>query len=111
MKKIVLTAVAVMMGGAVSAAFIGNNNTVSTVAEALKMRDDAMVILEGNIQKQVSKDKYLFADKTGEITVEIEPEDWAGVDVTPQDTIQILGEINKDWFSTEVDVDIVKIMK
>ena len=111
MKKLIIASIGILMAGAASAAFIGDSHTISTVAEALKMRDDTMVTLEGNIQKRLYKDKYLFADKTGEITVEIEREDWRGIDVTPQDTIQIRGEIDKDWFSTEVDVDSVKIVK
>lgn len=111
MKKVILTSIAVLVSGSVFAAFIDNNNTVSTVSEALKMRDDSLVTLEGNIQKKLHKDKYLFADKTGEITIEIDKEDWHGIDVTPQNIVQIHGEIEKDWFSTEVEVDSVKIIK
>lgn len=112
MKKFLVTGLsALLIGTAATAAFVDQNAKVSTVAEALEMRDDSLVVLEGNIQKHLYKDKYLFADHTGEITVEIDAEDWMGHDVTPQDKVQISGEIDKDWFSTEVDVDRVKIIK
>ncbi len=110
MKKILYTTLGLLISGAAGAAFVGDEARVSTVAEALKMRDDAPVVLEGNIQKQITKDKYAFTDKTGEITVEIDREDWRGVDVTPQDKVRLTGELDKDWFRTEVDVDTVQII-
>ena len=45
------------------------------------------------------------------VVVEIDDEDWRGVDVKPEDTVIIKGEIDKDVFSTEIDVDIVELKK
>lgn len=102
----------IFFAGAALAAFINNQNaSVSTVAEALKMRDDMPVTLQGHIQKHIHKDKYLFVDSTGQINVEIDDKDWNGVDVKPSDTVQIYGEIDKDWYSTEIDVDAVKLIQ
>ncbi len=94
------------------AAFISHSETpVSTVAQVLKMKNDAYVTMEGNITKQIRKDEYIFEDKTGSITVEIDPKDWRGVDVTPEDTIRITGELDKGFASTEVEVDKVELIK
>lgn len=41
--------------------------------------------------------------------MEIDNEDWRGVTVTPKDTIVIQGEIDKDFFKTEIDVDSVAL--
>ena len=82
--------------------------SITSVEKALKMRDDTRATLRGNIVKQVGHEKYLLKDATGEIVVEIDDEDWGGVTVGPQDTVELIGEIDKDFNRIEFDVDIVK---
>jgi len=118
MKKFLLSSV--LMFGFASASmaqefqpaggFKGPGLEVSTVAEAMKMSDDSAVVLEGKIEKALGKDKYLFRDQTGSITVEIDDEDWRGV-VTPEDKIVIHGEVDKELFNTEIDADRVEVVK
>ena len=108
-KILTICGVCLFMGVAM-AAFIDEKSPVSTVSEALKMRDDTPVVLEGKITKRLKKDEYQFTDNTGSITVEIDKKDWHGVDVRPTDTIQIQGEIDKDWLDTTVDVHSIKIV-
>ena len=91
--------------------FTGPGLAVSTVAEANKMSDDQPVVLVGQIQQSLGDEKYLFKDASGSVTVEIDNEDWRGVTVTPKDTIVIQGEIDKDFFKTEIDVDSVALKK
>lgn len=86
----------------------GSKAEVTTVAQALKMKDDAKAVLRGNIVKQVGHEKYLFKDATGEIVIEIDDDDWGGVTVGPQDTVELIGEVDKDFNKIEFDVDIVK---
>ncbi len=81
---------------------------ITPVSKALKMKDDTHATLRGNIVKQVGHEKYLFKDATGEIVVEIDDDDWGGVTVGPQDTVELIGEIDKDINKIEFDVDIVK---
>ena len=46
---------------------------------------------------------------TGTITVEIDNDVWQGQNIGPQDVVEIHGELDKDLFSAEIDVDrIVK---
>ncbi len=90
--------------------FQGPGLPVSTVAEAMKMSDDSAVVLEGKIEKALGKDKYLFHDQTGSVTVEIDADDWRGV-VKPEDTVVIRGEVEKELFNTEIDADSVEIKK
>lgn len=94
------------MGG-----FQGPGLQPSSVSEALKLNDDTPVVLVGQIEKSLGGEKYLFKDATGSVTVEIDNEDWRGVNVTPKDTIVIQGEIDKDFFKTEIDVDSVALKK
>ena len=90
--------------------FQGPGLTVMTVSEALKLNDDAPVKLSGKIEKSLGNEKYLFKDATGSITIEIDNEDWNGVNATPDTEIVITGEIDKDMLrDAEVDVDMVTL--
>lgn len=85
--------------------------SVKTVAQVKEMRDDTKVTLQGNIVKHLGKEKYTFKDKTGEITIEIDDDDWRGVTVGPNDLVEIYGEVDKDWNSVEIDVDTIRKVK
>jgi uncharacterized protein (TIGR00156 family) len=77
----------------------------TTVQEALDLNDEAKVVLQGNIVNSLGDEKYTFKDATGEIVVEIDDEDWHGVKVTPEDTIEIVGEVDKEFMEkTKIDV-------
>ena len=44
--------------------------------------------------------------------IEIDDEDWHGVTVTPENTIEIVGELDKELFDkTKIDVSSFKIIK
>jgi uncharacterized protein (TIGR00156 family) len=88
--------------------FVGAGLDAITVKQALQLRDDAYVILRGKIVRQLSHDNYLFQDSSGEINVDIDQNKWKGLKVTPNDTLEIRGEIDKDWNSIEIDVDSVQ---
>ena len=66
---------------------------VITVEEAKNMNDDAYVILQGYITDRNGDEKYVFQDKTGSITVEIDDDDWDGVDVSPADLVDYRNSI------------------
>ena len=93
----------------VSGGFIGpegNAAKVVSVQEALNLGDESRVSLEGKIINSLGDEKYTFRDATGEIVVEIDDEDWHGNKVTPENTITINGEVDKEMFEpTKVDVD------
>jgi len=114
MNKIVYVSTLALMvifsTGAV-AAFQGPELDAVTVAEALQMKDDTAVVLNGQIEKSLGDEKYLFKDATGSITVEIDDEDWHGLDVTPESVVTIKGEVDKEMLSTEIDVDMVELKK
>lgn len=87
-----------------SGGFQGPNGSSTTVESAKSLRDDTWVTLRGNIVERISDDLYLFKDATGTINVDIDHKRWNGVTVTPQDTVEIQGEVDKDWNSVEIDV-------
>lgn len=115
MKKICLVLVSFLMIISTSVFAVGfhddSEGKISTIAEALKMKDDSYVTIQGNIEKKLSSDKYLFRDSTGTMTVEIDEDKWEGQDVNSKTKLELQGEIDKGIISTELDVDRVKIIK
>lgn len=122
MKKSIIMASLLFASTSVFAEFIGQNSQTiqkeqggfmgpsiskTTVEKVKTSKDDMPVVLEGNIIQHLGKDKYLFRDQTGDITIEIDNDDWKGVTVTPKDSVTIYGEVDKDWNSIEIDVDSV----
>ena len=84
----------------------GGPNAAMTVKQALSMGDDTRVVLQGSIINSLGDEKYTFKDATGEIVIEIDDEDWHGVKVTPENVLEIRGEIDKDFARAPVvDVD------
>ncbi|GKX54612.1 outer membrane protein [Leminorella grimontii] len=92
--------------------FSGPKASATTVDKALKMSDDAWVTLRGNIVQQIGKELYLFRDETGTMNVDIDDKRWQGQVVTPDDLVELQGEIDKDWNSIELDVKrVIKVNK
>lgn len=119
MKKISVFVVAGMLVSPAFAGFVAdapvapqNADAIVTVAQAKKMRDDTPVIVQGNIVQRVGDEKYLFRDGTDSVIVEIDDEDWGGVEVRATDTVKLYGEVDSGLFKTEIEVDkIEKIEK
>ena len=94
------------LGGGFTGPAASNLNV--TAAEASKLSDDTPVILTGKIEQSLGDEKYMFRDASGTIIVEIDNDDWRGVTVGPNDTVELQGEVDTDMFQpNKVDVDTV----
>lgn len=82
-----------------------------TAAEAATLADDTAVRLEGYIVRSLGDEKYEFKDDSGTIVVEIDDEDWRGVEATPTTRVELSGEIDRERDKTEVDVDSVRLVQ
>ncbi len=116
MKKIqllsLLAAGTFLVSSAAFAGFTGPSNAKkASVAEAKDLADDTIVVIQGNITQSLGNEKYIFTDGNDTITVEIDNEDWNGLEVGPQDVVIITGEVDKDWNSVEIDVDEIVLAK
>lgn len=87
-----------------SGGFTGPNASLSTVAEALKMDNKARVTLVGKIETRLGHEKYRFSDSTGSIELDISDKRWRGLEVSPEDTVEVVGEVDRDAKGVEVDV-------
>jgi Uncharacterized conserved protein len=91
-------------GAPAGGGYVGPGTAQVTVAEALKLGDDAWVTLTGKIERQIEHEKYQFSDGTGTITVEIDDKRWRGLTVGPEDTVIISGEVDMDLGRREIEV-------
>lgn len=91
--------------------FKGPASGVASVAQVKTLRDDAWVVLEGNIIRQVGHELYEFKDATGTIYVDIDDKRWMGQSISPGDKVRLEGEVDKDWNSVEIDVKSVRVLK
>ncbi|MDR1083701.1 MAG: YgiW/YdeI family stress tolerance OB fold protein [Deltaproteobacteria bacterium] len=91
--------------------FSGPGPEETTVEKARQKPDDSYVILRGHIVRHLGSDKYLFRDSSGEINLDVDRDKWMGQTVTPEDTVVIHGEVDRDWNSLEIDVDSLAAVK
>lgn len=111
MKKIIIASLAASIAMAGGFTSKHSSETIS-VKEALKLNDDAKVVLEGKIKSQIKSDKYEFIDKNGDvIVVEIDNKKWGNVTANEDTLLRIRGEVDKDFTKTEIDVDSVEVIK
>ena len=95
------------MANPAAGGFTGPSQAAVSVADAKNLSDDTPVVLVGKIEKSLGGEKYLFTDKSGSVTVEIDNEDWRGLSVNEKDTVELRGEVDKDFTSFEIGVDSV----
>ncbi|AOM39488.1 YgiW/YdeI family stress tolerance OB fold protein [Xenorhabdus hominickii] len=91
--------------------FKGPTSDLISVSQAKSLRDDAWIILEGNIVKQAGHELYEFRDSSGIVYVDIDDKRWLGQTVTPTDKVRIEGEVDKDWNSVKIDVKTIRVVK
>jgi uncharacterized protein (TIGR00156 family) len=82
-------------------------NAISVEA-AKGMRDDTLVTVRGKLEQFLGDEKYLFTDDTGSIVVEIKNRLWRGISVDHNDTVEITGEIDKDFTKVELEASSIK---
>jgi uncharacterized protein (TIGR00156 family) len=79
-----------------------------TIAEAKNLRDDSPVVLRGKIERFLGDEKYLFSDDSETIIVEIDNRLWIGLSVDQNDTVEISGEVDKDFRGIKIEVSTIK---
>ena len=80
--------------------------------EAIKAADDTAVVLEGHIVRHLGKDRYLFRDASGEITVEIDHKHMPKASFDAKQRVRLTGEVDRELVGQdEVDVKQVELLK
>lgn len=93
-----------------ASARVGFNGPVTVVSaeQAKTFKDDTPVTLRGQIERHLGGEDYVFRDNSGTIEVEIDQRRWNGQSVSPQDKVEISGELDKRFTSSKVDVKRVQ---
>ncbi|MDR2105145.1 MAG: NirD/YgiW/YdeI family stress tolerance protein [Deferribacteraceae bacterium] len=86
----------------------GPGAALVTVSAAKELRDNAPVIIRGNLVKFLGDEKYLLSDSSGSITVEIDDKLWRGFSADEGDLVEITGEIDKDFARVEIEANTIK---
>ena len=89
--------------------FVPENVIIETVENVKTKNDETFVYMQGQIVKALGDDKYAFTDKTGEIILEIDNDEFDGVTVAAGEFIEISGEVDKELMKpTKIDVKSIK---
>lgn len=78
------------------------------VVEVANLAEDTPVRLVGYIVKSLGDERYEFSDESGTIVVEIDDDEWNGLEITPNDQVEITGEIDREGDRLEVEVESVR---
>ena len=74
------------------------------------LQDNSRVILEGNIQSQISAEHYLLGDYSGIVEVKIPADLWGKKIITTSDIIRIEGGMEKDRHEIVVTADSLSVV-
>lgn len=86
--------------------FGGFGGAITTVKAAKEAREDSLVAIEGSIVKHIREDHFLFRDLAGnEINIDVDDDAWNGQTIQPNDRIVIQGKVDKNFSSTEIEVE------
>ncbi len=86
-----------------------DNYKFVTVAQALQLPDDTDVRVGGYLVRSLGDEKYKLQDDTGVMIVEINDDDWDGIEASPDLRVRIHGEIDKDRGETELEADNIQV--
>lgn len=78
--------------------------TAKQAVDSNAFSDDTPIVLTGKIVKSLGGEMYTFRDSSGDVTVEIDHDEWYGLKVDPTTTVVIHGEIDKEYGGTKIDV-------
>lgn len=93
--------------------YTGPSNTAAkfmTIKQAKSMSDDTYVTIRGKIVQHIKEDNYLLKDSTDQVIVEIDDDLWQGLTVGPNETVEIIGEVDKDspWGKVEIEAKHIR---
>ncbi len=97
-------------GPSVKGGYKGPGPAVLGIKDAGTQADDSWVTLKGKIINHKGDDMYTFQDASGTGIVEIENKAWHGVMVGPDDMVELLVKVDKDWGNVELEVKRVTKM-
>ncbi|KJV28049.1 hypothetical protein VI06_13120 [Aquitalea magnusonii] len=104
---------AAMLPLSVHAEFVGQGSTpaLTTVANAMQVAQDSLVMLEGHIVSQIDRRHYEFKDASGTVTLQIDRKYMPVENITPQSKVRLLGRVHWAFSGRTIDVRQLEILK
>ena len=111
-----LTTVAILLSsliaGSAMAAYTGPGVAakVTDAKTAQQASDNTPVEMTGFIVKNLGNENYVFRDNKGdEVNVEIDDSLWQGINANETTPVLVIGEVDSDWNSQEVEVSAISL--
>ena len=92
--------------------YVGPNGVrVMSVQQLRQSRDDTFAVLQGHIVSYIGDEKYVFADSTGQIRIDLSWEDLPyGTTFDQSRKVELSGELDRDFGYMEFDVKHMKLL-
>lgn len=88
----------------------GSEPHIGTVESVLTMSDDMPVTVQGKLTEKLEEEHFIFKDSTGEIEVEIDDDLLKERIITPENKIQITGEVDIEDSIVTIEADSLKVI-
>ncbi len=85
--------------------YSGPGPAVMTIKDAYNQADDTWVTLQGKLINHVGGKVYTFQDASGTGKVKVDNDAWSGQNIGPNDVLELLVEVDKDWGNVELEVE------
>ena len=90
--------------------FSGAEAEKATIRQAKNLSTKSIVLIQGYIKKKIGKTTYNFTDKDDTITIHVSDKLIQRQLITPDNLIEVIGETDKDWGDTEINIDDIRIV-
>lgn len=92
-----------------SGGFTGpDSRKLVTTLEVDALPDDAEIKLVGYIVRKTGDEKYEFKDEAGVLIVEIDDDVWRGLEISPEDKVELIAEVDRERAKVEIEVDSLR---
>lgn len=81
-----------------------------SVADAQAAPDGTYIVIDARISQKLSDERFLVRDITGEITADIDEDIMGEVQVSPDATLRLYGEISRDSNESVLEVERVQVL-
>ncbi len=86
--------------------------TLMTIKQLLATgKNEQYAKIQGRIVSHERDENYTFVDGSGTISVEISPDRFPpGQNISPEQRVELSGELDKDWHGTEFEVKHIRLL-
>jgi uncharacterized protein (TIGR00156 family) len=103
-----------VIGGAVAASAVvacsSPQPSMMSISQVMLEPDGREVVISAQVVQRLGDERFLVADPTGQINVEIDRELLGEIDLLPGTNLRVLGEVDRDSAGTVLDAERVQVL-